>query len=123
VKVQPIEPILRENLIRVAKAFANARGVTIRYVSTLSHGDGPFFERLMRAEGSFTVRKYDECMAWFKENWPQGIEWPKPNHPVGRREKRANNLQGTRRRRNDGSAARVGSKASKATRVSAGDPV
>jgi hypothetical protein len=71
-----LEPILRENLLVLARAFAKARDVKLITVGRLAHGDPPFFERLEKLEGSFTVRKYDEVVSWFDKNWPEDAERP-----------------------------------------------
>lgn len=75
--VPAAEPTMRANLLRLAKAYAAARGgASLASVSRSAHGDPPFFDRLLIGKGSFTVRKYDEVRAWFAENMPKGTAWP-----------------------------------------------
>lgn len=72
-----IEPIMRENLLVMARAYVAATGATYPTLSRRAHGDPPFFDRLIKAEGSISGRKYDEVMAWFEANWP--AETAKPS--------------------------------------------
>ncbi|ADH91767.1 conserved hypothetical protein [Ancylobacter novellus DSM 506] len=70
-----MEQALREHLLSCFSVFVEARGITSATVGRLAAGDWRFFRRL--ADGTnFTVRKYDEVMAWFSTNWPAGAEWP-----------------------------------------------
>lgn len=78
---QALEPILRDNLLTVARRFAEARRIKLTTVSRLAHGDDPFFDRLAKKQGSFTARKYDEVMQKFRELWPEGIEFPPIKEP------------------------------------------
>ena len=86
----PIEPALRQNMIVLARAYAEAKGVKLGTVSAYAHGDTPFFDGLIaQAKGkgpgrmSFTIRKYDQVMAWFDANWPDGLEKPFVWQPDG----------------------------------------
>ena len=60
----------------LATAYAAATGRSLGRVSRLANGDAPFFQRLSEKQGSFTMRKYDEAIDWFKANWPEDIERP-----------------------------------------------
>lgn len=77
----PIAPVLRDNLLGTAEAFAEARGSTLDTVSRQAHGDPPFFAKLKAGTCSFTARKYDECMAFFDANWPEGVARPPLTDP------------------------------------------
>ena len=61
-----------------ARAGAKAHRTKLATASWKAHGDTPFFGRLANGRGSFTVRKYDEVMAWFASplNWSAGIVPP-----------------------------------------------
>jgi hypothetical protein len=74
--VKPISPVLADNLIRTARAFAAANASSLATVSRQIHGDPPFFDNLIAGKCSFTARKYDECMAQFEARWPAGIDRP-----------------------------------------------
>lgn len=77
-----VEPILRQNLLRLADAFiagrkaSGGRKIGVSTLSRLAHNDPWFFDRLSRGEIGFTARKYDEVVEWFKTNWPEGVAWP-----------------------------------------------
>ena len=69
---KPIAPVLRDNLLRCARAYIRLNGGTLETVGRASCDDPPFFVRLderMTTENgvtrSFTARKYDELIAWF----------------------------------------------------------
>lgn len=70
-----MEQELQDNLFACGRAFAEGRGIGLSTVGRLAAGDGQFFERL-RDGASFTARKYDQVIAWFSANWPEGATWP-----------------------------------------------
>jgi hypothetical protein len=76
-----MEDELRQNLLRCAEAYAQARGIGLPTLARMSAGDWRFFDRLRDDEKTFTARKYDEVVDWFSRNWPDGVDWP---HGVGR---------------------------------------
>lgn len=65
---------LRTHLLTCAHLFAAKRGFRDATVGNMSAGDWRFFGRL-RDGRAFTVRKYDEVMSWFSNNWPDE-DWP-----------------------------------------------
>lgn len=69
-------PRLTKNLLTLADAYIGATGNTAATLSKKAHSDSAFFERLMDGKISFSVRKYDEMVVWFRRNWPQGVPWP-----------------------------------------------
>jgi hypothetical protein len=81
-----IESFLRENLLTMARACAAARGLTLKSISRKAVDDHRFFDRLIRKDGSFTVRKYDEIMGWFSDpaNWPAGTNPPPAPYEIRR---------------------------------------
>lgn len=81
VKTPNLEPILRKNLLALARAYRAAKPVSMRTLSLYAHGDRPFFERIAAKEGSFTIRKYDDVVAWFRTHRPPGMRWPKLYEP------------------------------------------
>lgn len=91
--INPIEPIARGNLIRLAEAWCEATGNSILTAGRYAHGDPPFFKDLIvrhrqwirdckpdRIEGdrkgSVTFRVYDKIRAWFTANWPPDTPFP-----------------------------------------------
>lgn len=73
--IDPVEPVLRSNILAVAAAYAKHRDLKLSTLSTYCHGDAPFLQK-MKDGGGLTARKYDEVMAWFLENWPDDLAWP-----------------------------------------------
>ncbi|GGD43140.1 hypothetical protein [Aureimonas glaciei] len=50
---------------------------TKRKTSTVAQaaaGDWRFFDKI--EGGNFTLRKFDDVMAWFSMNWPDDLAWP-----------------------------------------------
>lgn len=72
-----IEPLMRDNLLVLAKAYCNGTGRTLGSLGRQVHGDTPFFLRLEAGEGTVSARKYDDVMAWFAANWPADVKRPK----------------------------------------------
>jgi len=75
------EPALRQDLVTLALAYKAARGLSEVYVSKLAFKDQDVLKKLRAGKGSFTVRKYDEWVAWFEANWPKGVAFP-PIHRI-----------------------------------------
>ncbi len=67
-----IEPILRTDLITVAKAYAKAMDLSLSTASRRLHGDPGFIASLERRPkpAGFTPRKYDEFILKAKKIWP-----------------------------------------------------
>lgn len=81
-----MESELRHHLRSCAAAYAAARAVALVTVGRLAANDWRFFERLDE-DKTFTVRKYDQVVRWFSDNWPDEAEWPAdvPRPPVSSR--------------------------------------
>ncbi len=81
-KSKKIEPVLRGNLLRLARAFMALTGKeSLRTVSRIIHSDPPFFDKLAEGSVSFTARKYDEMVAAFTKHWPRGERMPLLDDP------------------------------------------
>jgi hypothetical protein len=66
---------LSSQLLRVADAYANARGLSRSRVSTIVFNAGMTLDRL--ADGKdITTGNYERAMAWFDQNWPTDAGWP-----------------------------------------------
>lgn len=70
------EPIMRRNLITLASEFAAVRGIAVSSVSQYAHGDRRFIQNLKAKKVSFTARKYDLMVAYFRTNWPEDAPFP-----------------------------------------------
>ena len=71
-----MESELAAHLRTLAKAFAVARSFEISTVGRVAAGDWRFFDRLDDPTKTFTLRKYDEVVRWFSDNWPENAAWP-----------------------------------------------
>jgi hypothetical protein len=81
IAVQPIAPVLVNNLVGLAKAFAKAADIKITTVGTNSTKTASFYTDLESGETSCTLRKYDLLTAWFAANWPEGHTMPTLEDP------------------------------------------
>jgi hypothetical protein len=82
IAVQPIEPILVNNLVGLAKAYAEAKGVKITTVGTNSTQTALFYVDLEKGKTSCTLRKYDMLTKWFaSRDWPESRIMPKLTDP------------------------------------------
>lgn len=83
---RPIAPILIENMVSLAKAYVSHQKCKFASLSRYAHGDGGFFDKLISGKGGCSLAKYDQVMAWFEDNWPEGLSWPdvwNPGDPIG----------------------------------------
>lgn len=73
--LQPLAKIMRQNVVTLAKAFAEAKGLKLSTVSRMFHGDPQYLGNLVK--GSYPkVDKYDASMEFFMAHWPEGVERP-----------------------------------------------
>ncbi|MGB3418748.1 MAG: hypothetical protein WBA36_18900 [Mesorhizobium sp.] len=72
-----MENELRRILLETAALFASAEGCAVSTVGRRCKNDAKFFSRIAGAAQSFTVRTYDEVMAWLSVNWPDGHDKPR----------------------------------------------
>ena len=71
-----MEKELREFLLSIARQYSAAAGIGLSSVGRRCRRDSSFFTRIADAGGSFTARTFDEVIAWFDANWPEGDEKP-----------------------------------------------
>ena len=62
-------------LLKLARAFASHRGLSLSTVSTYAANDGKFFSRLATGSGC-TVKRAAALAVWFDQNWDQDLAWP-----------------------------------------------
>jgi len=68
----------KADLLALATAYAAAEGISISTAGVRATGDGTLFVRIQQGhDSSFTVRKFDEAVKFFDENWPACTPWPK----------------------------------------------
>lgn len=66
---------LTNQLILVARAYADHRGLSLSRVSTLVFNDGKKLDGLVDGKDLATSR-FENALAWFSSNWPDGAVWP-----------------------------------------------
>lgn len=71
-----IEPILRDNMLTLARAYSKAKGTKFETLSRYCHGEKTFLHSLSQRSAGFTARKYCDVMEWFIDNWPESEPWP-----------------------------------------------
>lgn len=71
-----MEQELIRNLQSVASAYRVGHAIELSTLGRRAAGDWRFFDNLTNGARTFTVRKYDEVMAWFSANWPASAKWP-----------------------------------------------
>lgn len=71
-----METQLANHLLALSEAFCSARELGETTVGRHCAADSRFFARI-RSGKTFTAKKYDEVVAWFSSNWPDGSDWPR----------------------------------------------
>lgn len=71
-----MEKQLRDHLLALASQYVAFTGCGFSTLARRCRNDSGFFDRLQQIDKSFTVRTFDEVVAWFSKNWPDGCEWP-----------------------------------------------
>ena len=63
-----------DDVIRLGRAYARARGLALSTVGRLAGGQGAFFDRV--AAGRVTIRRADRAVQWLSDHWPATLAWP-----------------------------------------------
>lgn len=64
-----------ENLLSLAKSYAEANGVPLVTVSFRAFGDSKKLAAI-QAGADVTTRRYASALHWFSDNWPADTAWP-----------------------------------------------
>lgn len=72
-----MDSFLRKNLLTCLAAYMSAVGARETTIGQKAAGDWRFFRRVANPSVTFTIRKYEEVMLWFRVNWPANTDWPK----------------------------------------------
>ena len=68
--------LCRDNITTVARAYAQAKGVSLSAVSKEFYGKSSFLDGFGRGEVTVSVEKYGEMVERFAASWPDGAKWP-----------------------------------------------
>lgn len=63
-------------LLKLARAYAEATGQSLRAVGVASCGNDKIFNRLAAGRGC-NILTAERAAEWLFENWPAGVPWPK----------------------------------------------
>jgi hypothetical protein len=77
IPMEQAAPIMRRNLLALARVYAKHRGIKLSTLSRHIRGDMYFLEDYAKKKIGVTDRKYDEIRQWFYGNWPTGLPFPK----------------------------------------------
>jgi hypothetical protein len=66
---------LRLQLLRVADAYAQARGLSRSRISTVVLNGGRVLDGIANGR-DLTTATFERSMAWFSDNWPETAAWP-----------------------------------------------
>mgnify|MGYP001557771374 CR=1 FL=1 len=76
-----LEPILKANLIKLARAYAVHEGIKMSTVARYIHGTSDIFEKLELGSASLSQRTYDDMVEKLEARWPEGLKRPKLREP------------------------------------------
>ena len=65
-----------DQLLAVANAYRAAKGSSLAAVSARVFDDGKRLPLVANGEGSVTLKRAEQALRWFSENWPADAEWP-----------------------------------------------
>ena len=65
-----------EGLALVTQLFSDATGVAISTLSSRIFNDGKRLAKVVDGTTDVGLKKYDEALQYFSDNWPDGTEWP-----------------------------------------------
>lgn len=67
---------LREQLVRVAEVYAEAKKLSLARVSNIVMNGGHVLPRLAAGESDITTATFEKALLWFSVNWPADLAWP-----------------------------------------------
>lgn len=70
------ERVCRDNLLKIADAYARATGTARTTVSRKFYGQHGFFDDLAAGNCSITLSKFGSVVDAFRDRWPPNAEWP-----------------------------------------------
>ena len=66
----------KANLLRIARTYAKAKGLSLSTVSRMFHGKQRFFKDLKAGKCTVSLAKLDSMIEAFGKDWPEGVAWP-----------------------------------------------
>jgi len=98
-----MERQIRGYLVSIAKQYAHIRGIALTTVARRLHGTEYFFRDFAKGKKTITLKKLQEMLQAFADNWPADRPFPEPPALVKpeRRGQRPFSRKADRRRRNE----------------------
>ena len=78
-KQRMLEHDARETIRALADAYCEAELCRASRISRMAIHDGAWISKVLDENSgfNFSVRSYDQVVAWLSENWPANAKWPK----------------------------------------------
>lgn len=70
------EQIMRDNLVVLAQAYADATGLSLATVSKRIHGKHCFLADFISGKSSTAITTYFAMVDKMRATWPKGAKWP-----------------------------------------------
>lgn len=67
---------LTDQLLAVARAYSEARGLSMARVSTLVFNEGKKLDAVEFHGADLATGRFEKAMRWFSDNWPGEAVWP-----------------------------------------------
>jgi len=67
---------LRDQLLTVADAYAAARKIGRKRVSTIVLNRGAKLDQIASGGADINTGTFERAMVWFSTNWPNEAKWP-----------------------------------------------
>lgn len=64
-----------DDLIAVARAYADSEGIDLSRVSWRALGDTKKLDAILTGS-DIQVRRFEKTMQWFSDHWPASASWP-----------------------------------------------
>lgn len=76
-QIEPFEPACVQNVLVLAKAYAEHKEFSLRTVGRYFHGTNEIFEQIEAGKASLSLKTYDRMITKFRAEWPKGLPFPK----------------------------------------------
>ncbi|WP_406736817.1 hypothetical protein [Thioclava sp. GXIMD4215] len=63
------------DLLKIAGQYSNHRAVSLKTVGLYAADDGKFFDKLENGK-TCTLKRANNLLLWFSDNWPEDLDWP-----------------------------------------------
>lgn len=67
---------LTHQLLFVARAYCEARRLSLARTSTLVFNEGKKLDLIASGSADLATGRFERAMQWFSDNWPEDAKWP-----------------------------------------------